>query len=197
MTRSPRVDQVVYDRGVPDTAARRDPRARAGGRPVQPGRGRARRRGQGAAVRGPLRAARRAPGRRRPVRPRLRGQGGAGGRPHRRAVRGGTGHRPGGRRRRLRRCTADRRAYLRRRGRRDHARLRRAGRRRRTGVRSRVAVDAGDLAPVRDGLLAAGVEPRHPGRGDRRRHRRDAVHVDRPPWTAWSPRRSASPVGWC
>ena len=41
-----------------------------------------------------------------------------------------------------------------------------------------LAVDAGDLAAVRDGLLAAGRRRRHAGRGDRRRHRRDPVHDD-------------------
>ena len=60
-----------------------------------------------------------------------------------------------------------------------------------------LALDAGDLAAVRDGLLAAGVDASTAGRGDRRRHRRDAVHRRRPRWTAWSPRRSASPAGWC
>ncbi len=41
-----------------------------------------------------------------------------------------------------------------------------------------LALDAGDLAAVRDGLLAAGVDASTAGRGDRRRHRRDAVHHD-------------------
>ena len=41
-----------------------------------------------------------------------------------------------------------------------------------------LAVDAGDLAAVRDGLLAAGVDGDHRRRGHRRRHRRDAVHHD-------------------
>ena len=54
--------------------------------------------------------------------------------------------------------------------RRRHAGLRGARRRRlRRGLA--LAVDAGDLAAVRDGLLAAGVDGTTAGGGDRRRHR--------------------------
>ena len=177
--------------------------ARAAPRPsddaaVQPGRGRAGRRGQGAALRGPVRAARGAPGRRRPVRPRRGGQGGAGGRPHRRAVRG-----------------------------RARASARPTGVATYAGVPLpgvRTAADVDDVAALdfdgarrgrRPGLARAGRRRRRPRRGPRRPARRRGRPGDRRSavtgdgtgetqytddlarWTASSPPRSASPAGWC
>ena len=155
--------------GVPESLLERRSGAdgRAAERRVQPGRGRARRRRQGAAVRGPLRAARRAPGRRRPVRARLRGQGGAGRRPDRRAVRGRARRRPGRGVATYAGVAADRRPHHRRRRRRQHARLRRARRRRRRG-----------LARARRRRRRPRRRPRRPARRRRRRHHPVAVTGD-------------------
>ena len=124
------------------------------------------------------------------------GQGGAGGRPHRRAVRGGPGRQRAGRRRHLRRRAADRRA--------DHRRRRRRARRwtsrrspRPPAAGSRVTVDAGDLAAVRDGLLAAGRRRHDPGRGDRRRHRRHPVHDGLHCGQLRRGGARLQPAGWC
>ncbi len=121
---------------------------------------------------------RRAPGRRRPARPRIRAQGGPGGRADRRAVRGRAGHRAGGRRRDLRRRAAAWRPGDRRHRRPAGDRLRRdrrrraarlvggRGRRRRAGHRPRRAAGS------------AGVDPGTPVVGDRRWDRRDPVQLD-------------------
>ena len=172
------VDHVVFDRTVPESMLDVDPPDHARAGRVQPGRGRAGRRREGAAVRGPLRSARRSPRRRRPVRARVGGQGGAGRRAHRRAVRGRTGRLAGDRCGDVRGRTADRRTHLGRRRRRDDDRLRR--RWPRPSVRGSVAlaVDAGDLGG--GSRRTAGLRRRadDSGRRHRRRHRRDAVHRD-------------------
>ena len=177
-TRCAAADHVVYDRGVPETllaAIREMTPEEAEFSPAEGAPGDVAKVLLSAARSG-LRAVHLVAG--DPFGHDVGGQGGPGGRPDRGAVRGRARRRPGRRRGHLRRRAADRRAHHGRRRRRQQRSTSRRSPRPPSRGSSPLALDAGDLAAVRDGLLAAGVDAATAGRGDRRRHRRDAVHHD-------------------